>query len=435
MMHFMPKESTLFLGQVAEVLAGRLNHEDARVRRRAARSLGFLGEAGAEVAPLLAEASLEDPDSDVRAEAVNALERLGTPERVLFDTALAMLRHPRADVRARAGWAIGKLDPDLAVEALPALAERIDVDEAIDGRFGATWAAARIRSDDPEALHMLVAALADAESDVRAEAARALGETGAAAVPVLPALSALLADPDPLAREQAARALGRIGSPAPELVHGLQDLLADPFDYVRAAAAEALAGLGAAAVPGDPATGGNGRAAEAPAIDELLARLADGSDFSRTEAAWLLAKHGAAAGGQATEILLVQAFGDRDSDARWSALHALGRIGRRSPALTRAVALAAAADEDPDVRAKAVEVLGWFRDEAPTVAVEALVRALGDADPLVRAEAASSLGALGPAATEALPALRKAAAADTHAGVRARAETAVAAVDSQHLPR
>jgi HEAT repeat protein len=429
----MAKESTLSLRQVAESLAARLGHEDARVRRRAARSLGFFGEATADVAPLLAETSLEDPDSDVRAEAVNALQRLGAPDRVLFDNAIAMLRHPLAEVRARAGWAIGKLDPGLAVEALPALAERIDVDEAIDGRFGATWAAARIRSDEPEAVRLLVAALADAEGDVRAEAARALGETGAAAAPALPALTTLLADPDPLAREQAALALGRIGSPAPEVVDGLQELLADPFDYVRAAGVEALARFGSAAEPGDPAAGGNGRAAGAPAIDELLTRLAEGNDFSRTEAAWLLAKHGAAAGGQATEILLVQAFGDRDSDARWSALHALGRIGRRSPELTRAVALAAAADEDPDVRAKALEALGWLEHEEPAVALEVLVRALGDPDPLVRAEAAASLGALGAAAVKALPALQKAAARDTHAGVRARAEKAVAAIDSEQL--
>jgi HEAT repeat protein len=426
----MDEESTLSLALVAERLAARLDSGDARVRRRAARSLGFFGDDAVDVAPRLAETSLEDPDSDVRAEAVNALERLGTPDRVLFDNAVAMLRHERADVRARAGWAIGKLDPDLAVEALPALAERVEADEAIDGRFGATWAAARMRSHDPAAVRLLIAALADAEGDVRAEAARALAETGPPAAPAVPALAALLTDPDPFAREQAARALGRIGAPAPEAVDGLRRLLRDPLDYVRAAGAHALALLGSSAEPADAAAGREGWADDAPAVPELLARLDEGDDFARAEAPWLLAKHGGAAGGQATELLLVQAFGDRDADARWSAVHALGRIGARSPALTGAVALAAAADEDPDVRAKALEMLGRLWHGAPEATLETLVGALGDPDPLVRAEAAQALGALGPRAAAALPALREAAAGDAHSGVRARAEEACEAIDS-----
>ncbi len=430
MMHFMVEESTLSLPFLAEQLTARLGHEDARVRRRAARSLGFLGGAAADVAPVLAGASLEDPDSDVRAEAVNALERLGTADRVLFDNAVAMLRDPRAEVRARAAWAIGKLDPALAIEALQALTERIGVDEAVDGRFGATWAAARMRSGEPAALRLLTAALADSEGDVRAEAARALGETGPPAAPALPALIGLLTDSDPFAREQAARALGRIGTATPDALNGLRAQLGDQLDYVRAAAAEALAHLGSPADPDHRAADGDERTRELPRADELLARLAEGDDFARAEAPWQLAKHGAATSGRATGALLVQAFGDRDSDARWSALHALGRVGRRSPALTHAVAIVAAADEDPDVRAKAVEALGSLWHEAPEQALETLANALVDTDPLVRADAAATLGVLGAAAKQAVPALRETAGRDAHGGVRARADAALAAIDS-----
>lgn len=78
--------------------------------------------------------------------------------------------------------------------------------------------ASLIHSDLSEKLRLeMQTALKDADADVRATAATAVGNLGAAAVPALPALIAQLkGDQHKEARETAARALGRIGKAAPK---------------------------------------------------------------------------------------------------------------------------------------------------------------------------------------------------------------------------
>jgi HEAT repeat protein len=423
----MPEESTSRVEPLLTRVAERLEHEDAETRRRAARCLGYLGTPGLAAAEQLARVSLADPSSAVRAEAINALARLDVSDDLLLHNAVEMLRHPGGDVRARAGWAIGKLDPELASTAIPGLAERLHSDDAVDGRFGAAWAASRIRSTDPRAIEMLTAALDDENGDVRAEAARALGETGSAAAGAVPALISVLADIDPLVRERAASALGQIGEASPAVIDALRPLLTDALDYVRDASADALTRLGTPAEPGS-GQGSDEWVGSAPSVEALLQRLSDDNDFTRAEAPWLLGKHGRAAE-PATQPLLAQALADRDSDARWSALHALGRIGRRLPDVARAIALIAVEDDDPDVRSKAAEVLGVFWRQAPEEALASLTSALSDTDALVRADAATALATIGAAAERARGGL-EVAAADTHSGVAARATQALAAISA-----
>ena len=95
------------------------------------------------------------------------------------------------------------------------------------GRLHALWALDSIGS--PAARRSILESLADADVDVRAQAARSVGiHRDHEAVP---ALTRLLGDPRPLVRREAAIALGRIGSPA-----ALQSLLASLGDPDRFAA-------------------------------------------------------------------------------------------------------------------------------------------------------------------------------------------------------
>ncbi len=386
--------------------------------------------------PTLARVSLTDRDSGVRAAAVNALTDAGASERQLLANAVGLLDHPDQTVRARAAWAIGKLDPDIAVEATSDLSLLIATDPALDARFGATWALGRMRVSTREAIEALRRGLQDSEGDVRAEAARAVGRTGEAAVAsVVQGLVALLSDSDPFAREQAAIALRRLDAGRADAIGGLRTLLADPTGFVREAARETLeswsesAGSDGAPVKvGGSADDGTGARRDAAAPDPgLEERLLDPDDFARAETPWKLAKIGSIVGDDTTARLILQAFVDRDSDARWSALFAIARIANRSPELTRSVLWILSHDRDPDVREAAAAALGELWRESPTDAVSGLAAALSDKDALVREDAAEALGRIGPAAVDATDALRMAF-RDPHSGVRARVAEALTEV-------
>jgi HEAT repeat protein len=245
---------------------------------------------------------------------------------------------------------------------------------------------------------------------------------------VLPSLVKVLSDPDPLAREQAAKALGRIGSEGPGAVESLSMLTTDPVDYVRTTAVDALTRLGAPPVePATPREEEDAWIRQAPGIGELAGRLLEANDFGRAEAPWLLAKLGTHAGESVTEQLVVQAIVDRDSDARWSALHCLARAAKPSREVTLAIVRVLAGDRDPDVRQGAAAALGVLWREAPEEALAALVEAVDDEDALVREDAVEALGVMGGAAAGSRGALEQAL-GDPHGGVRARAAESLAAI-------
>jgi HEAT repeat protein len=99
------------------------------------------------------------------------------------------------------------------------------------------------RTRDPEAVPLLLEALADADSQTRIYALLALGAGGDPRA--APAVSAALADADPGIRKTAAYALGELGGAG--AAAALAPVLADPVPDVRWNAALALARLGGAA--------------------------------------------------------------------------------------------------------------------------------------------------------------------------------------------
>ena len=247
----------------------------------------------------------------------------------------------------------------------------------------------------------LLAALRDAEEDVRRAAAEALGEIGDAAA--VPGLLAALRDADADVRREAAWALGRIGDAAavPGLLAALRDADAD----VRWAAAAAL-----------------GRIGDAAAVLGLVAALRDADERVREAAAWALRKIGDAA----VVPGLLAALRDADADVREAAAWALGKIGDAAavPGL-----LAALRDADADVREAAARALGEIGDAA---VVPGLLAALRDADERVREAAAAALGQIGaPAVPGLLAALRD---ADWNAR-RAAAEALGQIKDATSVPK
>ncbi|MFJ3880090.1 fumarate reductase/succinate dehydrogenase flavoprotein subunit [Streptomyces sp. NPDC090077] len=259
---------------------------------------------------------LADPDPGVRAAAVAVLGET-VPDGA--GPALAgCLRDPEPGVRGAAAAALREL-----VEVLPAGPE---LGAGLRAALGVADPA--VRAAALEVLRTLRlgdagvygAALADAGTEVRVTAVRALVSVDAAAE-----LAAAAADPAREVRVAVARGLAAVRDPAPE---PLGPLLDDADPLVRGAALAALAATGcppgyaarAAAALGDPAWQVRAGAATAlraaapvRAVPALAEALADGNADVRKAAVLSLLRHGAAPGARAA---LASAASDPDADVR-----------------------------------------------------------------------------------------------------------------------
>jgi HEAT repeat protein len=203
-----------------------LSEPDRNLRRIAADSLGTIGDLQA-VPPLLL--ALEDEHWSVRCAAASALGRIGSAKAT--PPLLARLTDEDATVRRAVAAALGEIgDPRSAgrlVQALhdPALeTAALEALRAIGGAalpemerafHTATPAVRRLlvalvgKLDDRHGRKVLLAALADDTSHVRAEAALALGDGGFTDA-VRPLMDLKASDPSPQVRQAAAQALTRL---------------------------------------------------------------------------------------------------------------------------------------------------------------------------------------------------------------------------------
>ncbi len=174
-----------------------------------------------------------------------------------------------------------------------------------------------------------VDALTDADAEVRARAARALGRHRVHEAAA--ALRGALGDEDGDVRERAAWALGRIRDDA--AVDGLLELLRDRVREVRERAAWALGTLR------NPA-----------AVDGLVAALEDADSAVREQSAWAL---GRIRDPRATDGLIA-ALTPAGGDALHEVIEALARIGGER-AMEALIQLMDA--DDPEVRRTVIEAL------------------------------------------------------------------------------
>jgi HEAT repeat protein len=273
-----------------------------------------------------------------------------------------------------------------------------------------------------------IAALGDADEDVRATAAYELAHSGSAQA--VEALIPLLRDPAVAVRANAAYALYHLE--ARSAAEAVLPLLADPDPRVRMEAALAM-----------------GRFAYPPALAPLLTLLAD--DDAHVQE--FVSQYGFGMLGEVALPSLLRAVTHPRNTLRAGAAKALGtlvsldavwsvpepvRRDRYPYALsasskTRAVdaLLIAATDEDSDVRLCALDGLGRHGDPR---AIPVLLEALTDADPSIRAWAVEGLHQCG--ASEAVPVLARLLVEDQSLAVRRHAVVALrdlAVADDQVL--
>jgi HEAT repeat protein len=211
----------------SERLIADLCSPDENTRRYAAEDLGDSDDAGA-VGPLVG--ALSDSSPAVREAAMDSLTRIGGEP--VVRAVLPALGSEHVPLRNAACFLLG----ELGETAVGPLAELLD-DRNKDVRLFAIDTLARIGSRSAETA--IVRALEDAEVNVAAAAAGALGQIGAASS-VEPLIAALKADS--WVRCAAAKSLGRIGGL--QALRTLMGLACDEDPLVSFAAAQALTEAG-----------------------------------------------------------------------------------------------------------------------------------------------------------------------------------------------
>lgn len=128
---------------------------------------------------------------------------------------------------------------------------RRNVVVALDVLGGGWWQfpGGGARLDIRPGLPALVNALGDPDPDVRAWAARDIGDIGAAAATAVPRLRAMLHSPEAGSRGSACGALGAIGAGARTALPDLRRALGDSSPEVREAARNAIRSITAPAAP------------------------------------------------------------------------------------------------------------------------------------------------------------------------------------------
>ncbi len=399
---------------------------DETVATWAAFALGQIGGEAAEGALLAAVAHGTAPH-----EALRALGRGG--EARVAPAVVAYLDDARPRVRAAAAIALGLLAKrhGKAVHTDPAAIARLGAaarDAERDVRFAATYALMRLAR--PEASLALIPALADADPEIRAQAARGLGLAGASPA----VLDPLLDDPDARVRVEVVRAIALVGTATKAASSAAAARLATWVEREKARWADPTRTAGASHVLSELVTGALGLGEAGDRALTALAELAEAPPpVEAIERARLACAVAFALDARAGEHARVKTCGDTSLPA-WRRLELEARLLARAGELEPLAALTAHADER--VRAAAVDALSSIDTDA---ARQVLVSLFEAADLYVASGAASALGeALGkgyrPADLQAhLGALLERTAADPDPGFVTGVIDAVAALGPDGL--
>jgi HEAT repeat protein len=422
----------------------------------ASRALMVLGPRAAPLVPTLIGIVDGNGDEWVRCTAIGILGTIGpaaaAAAKSLLPLAVTPARMPceQDQVRFAAVTALGRIAPDLVIDALQArFEERPRDEENEEEAMQRHDYVSRLLLLGPAAARAVPALVRLLDENDRLAKLNALGQLeylGRAAAPALPSILRELGSDDAAVRGSAIRVLTRLGDAGAKALPELERLFDHGDDQTRCDVVRDLDGLGAIAEPllvratrdrGDHWTRACAATAlarlKAPSADAFaaVAKLLDDPDgVVRSEAVSAL-RSPAFAG--RTHALFVQRLDSGDGFAESHYADSLGReldpqigvdlgtligahrqsgrpavelraLGERATALPWVLGFATASE--PWVRAAVAGVLGRIGGTADDV--EELRRLAADADANVRAAAVRSLGALGPRARAALPELAKA---------------------------
>jgi HEAT repeat protein len=400
------------------------------VRARAAAALGRIGEAAADVAVPSLVRALRDRDSWVSALAAEALGEMGEAADAAAPALVRALGHVNAQVRANAALALGRLGTD-AERARTAL-ERTAGDEHGAVRAQAVRALGLLGSHRPRSLELILGALDDPDPQVREAGVEAVSHAGRASRDVERVLVPLLADANDQVKVQAAQVLADQVGPTPDVIDGLSQLLTiDDSSRVQVHAGLALARLGPAAAPAGPSLLQVARTGEAAVREQAMKALAmsqppeaPGAFVAGLKDPSPEVRRIASAGWMKADSVpdvavqpLVDALRDPETQVRANAALALSRV-ESLPAEAIPLLVDCTADASDCLRLNAALAL---RFAPPADTLEIMEGLLDDPSPRVRIVAAGAVLTAVPA-HETARAVAQAARADSSPRVREAAE-------------
>jgi HEAT repeat protein len=343
------------------------------VRTLCALALGLNGPRASVAVSQLFKAA-EDEDAKLRATAAWSLGQTGKQALPVITGAM---RSSNANLRIAVAWAIGMIGRDAAREGKPYLLLAVD-DQEPRVRERVIWALGQLGATDPAVFAALGKALGDEDERVRLQAARVLEKlsTKRADQIIAQLLDALKNDANAEVRAGAARALGsqrKLPADAVERIGvALQN---DAESEVRTAAFWALI-----------------RSGRRPAgtLPEFLAALRERDyEWRRLDGVRYDARQVLRRSGKRGTVELSILAKSTDSFKREIAIWALARspvTAQTLPALNRALE-----DDEPRVRREAARGLVLMRANIVAGTVPILVQALGDPDPEVSQAAGKAL--------------------------------------------
>ncbi len=217
----------------------------------------------------------------------------------------------------------------------------------------------------------------------QAEAMETLEAAGSEAAPVLAAILGDRQRASAAVRCLAAELLGTVGAGAEDASVSLIAALQDPDKHVRSVASPALPTTG---VPADVAV---------PALLDLLRREPNPVHVRA------LSEYRKAANPGLAVLEEILANPELDSETRWNAARAIGKVGAETPGAAASLA-AALLYPTATIREHAAEALGDLGPLA-TKAVAPLAAVLDDPAPRVRRKAVRALGQIGQPSRAVLP--------------------------------
>jgi HEAT repeat protein/S1-C subfamily serine protease len=347
-------------------------------RTKAIANLGKIGSGARLAVPDLIQVLKKEADGGVRRQAVEALNKIGVPEKKDLQLLTAGLSDTNSDVRGYAATALGKLGREGRIYIADLLKAKKDTDSSV--RQAVIRSLGQVGRIDKEiVMDALKEGLKDNDKDVRVAAAESIVLLGPSAQDI-PVLKDCLKHPDSEVQIAGARALWGLGPEAKDAVAPLMEALnSSKDDQVRGAIVTTLGQIGAASKSAVPAI------LETMKVKEI-----------RPKAILALAKIGP----EAKEAVPVLTANLEDRDSRIMAIKALGEIGKEAKvAVTKMTQLLA--ERDKDLR---LTILTALKEMGPAAkeAVPAIGNCLDFKDKEVSLQALEVLGGLGPDAKAAV---------------------------------
>ncbi len=307
-----------FRNSAVRGLLKETTHWDKSVRRDAEAALNKIAEKGAmekAVWPLMD--AMWSKDEKVRLAATINLGEMGEKAEPAVHALMRVARDDVSeDVRGAAVWALGRVGKN-AQDAVPILREKL-LNESKHIRYGAAFALSRIDGSAIDVVPILAAALKEEgeySDSLRERASESLIAFGENAEPAIPELIGALNDENEKVRTNASLVLERIGGAAvPAIVGAIE-----PPERMRGQTGPFISREAAAKIIGRMDAG-------------IVFELTDLAQRERPDydAIWLIGE----LRGKAVPaiIVLIGMLDYHDSECRWRAAAALGRISEESDA-------------------------------------------------------------------------------------------------------